>query len=82
MRANPLDKAALPESVTSLRSIFMKSVVTLRDLDAGSVLQASDLGSKKPGSGIPANDLSQLLGRRLARSVKRDQLLHWDDLED
>ena len=82
MRANPLDKAALPESVTSLRSIFMKSVVTLRDMDAGSVLQASDLGSKKPGSGIPANDLPQLLGRRLARSVKRDQLLHWDDLED
>ena len=82
MRAAPLDKAALPESVTNLRGIFMKSVVALRDLDAGTVLQASDLGSKKPGSGIPANDLSRLLGRKLARRVERDTLLAWEDLED
>ena len=82
MRANPLDKAALPASVTGLRSIFMKSVVAARDLKAGHVLQAGDLDSKKPGSGIPANDLPQLLGRTLARDVAADALLSFEDLED
>ena len=81
-RAHPVDKSTVPPEVAELRSIFMKSVVALRDLDAGTVLQASDLGSKKPGSGIPANDLPQLLGRKLARRVERDALLAWEDLED
>ncbi|MCH7563552.1 MAG: N-acetylneuraminate synthase, partial [Gemmatimonadetes bacterium] len=32
MRANPVSKDELPDSVTSLRSIFMKSVVVRDDL--------------------------------------------------
>ena len=81
MRRHPLDKARLPESVTSLRGIFMKSVVAARDLAAGTVLAAEHLGSKKPGSGIPANELPKLVGRRVRRDVARDALIAWDDLE-
>ena len=80
MRANPLDKGNLPESVTSLRGIFMKSVVAAEDLAEGTVLEARHLTSKKPGSGIPANDLPSLLGRRLVRAVARDTLLSSDDI--
>ncbi len=80
MRANPLDKDNLPDSVTSLRGIFMKSVVATEDLAEGTVLEASHLTTKKPGSGIPANDLPALLGRRLVRSVVRDALLSRDDI--
>jgi N,N'-diacetyllegionaminate synthase len=81
MRANPGDKDALPESVTSLRDIFMKSVVAARDLEKGTVLSPEDLTSKKPGTGIPARDVHTLIGRRLRRSLERDELLHRDDLE-
>ena len=81
MRRHPLDKARLPESVTSLRGIFMKSVVAARDLAAGTVLAAEHLGSKKPGCGIPANELPKLVGRRVRRDVARDALIAWDDLE-
>jgi N-acetylneuraminate synthase len=80
MRANPLDKGNLPESVTSLRGIFMKSVVAAEDLVEGTVLEARHLTTKKPGSGIPANDLPSLLGRRLVRAVARDTLLSADDM--
>jgi len=82
MRAHPGDKATLPESVTSLRDIFMKSVVAARDLEKGSVLTPDDLTSKKPGTGIPAKDVDRLIGGRLRRSLERDELLHTDDLED
>ena len=81
MRAKPADKANLPESVTSLRDIFMKSVVAARDLERGTVLTPDDLTSKKPGTGIPAKDVHSLIGRRLLRSLERDDLLQLDDLE-
>jgi N-acetylneuraminate synthase len=82
MRANPGDKASLPESVTSLRDIFMKSVVAAEDLEKGAVLRTEDLTTKKPGTGIPANQLGRLVGRRLRRSIRCDELLSLDDLEE
>ena len=81
MRANPTDKNELPESVTSLRGIFMKSVVARDDLPAGTVLREEHLATKKPGSGIPAGELPSLVGRRLRRAVDRDTLLSLEDLE-
>jgi N-acetylneuraminate synthase len=81
MRASPAEKSALPESVTGLRAIFMKSVVAVADLPAGSVLGPEHLTTKKPGTGIPARELPSLIGRRLARPVARDALLSVDDLE-
>jgi N-acetylneuraminate synthase len=80
MRAHPVDKAALPESVRALRQIFMKSAVAARDLPAGHVLSEADLAAKKPGSGIPAAEIPTLAGRRLARAVEKDALLSREDL--
>jgi N,N'-diacetyllegionaminate synthase len=82
MRATPCDKESLPEAVTSLRDIFMKSVVAADDLEAGTVLRPENLTTKKPGTGIPARDCHALVGRRLRRSVARDSLLSMDDLEE
>ena len=81
MRAHPGRKSDLPESVTSLRQIFMKSVVAARNLPAGTTLRQEDLRAKKPGSGIPANELPSLVGRRLRRAVAADELLRREDLE-
>jgi N-acetylneuraminate synthase len=81
MRANPANKDKLPKSVTSLRGIFMKSVVVRDDLPAGTVLREEHLTTKKPGSGIPAGELPSLVGRRLRNAVDRDTLLTPEDLE-
>lgn len=81
MRAHPVRKDDLPESVRALRSIFTKSAVLARDLPAGAVLGPRDLVARKPGSGIPANRIPALAGRRLARAVRRWALLREDDLE-
>jgi N-acetylneuraminate synthase len=81
MNAHPVSKDNMPESVSSLRAIFTKSVVATTDLERGTVLESAHLTSKKPGSGIPANDLPSLIGRTLARDVARDKLLSHEDLE-
>ena len=81
MRAAPVDKAAIPDTVAPLRDIFLKSVVARRDLAAGTTLEREHLTTKKPGTGIPASAFESVLGRTLARDVLHDVPLVEDDLE-
>ena len=80
-RAVAVDKDEAARELEPMRRLFMKSVVARRPLAAGTVLARGDLASKKPGTGIPAERLDALVGRRLARDVTADALLSEDDLE-
>ncbi|HYT32619.1 MAG TPA: N-acetylneuraminate synthase family protein, partial [Thermoanaerobaculia bacterium] len=81
MTANPLDKDDSARETAPLHDLFTKSVVARVDLPAGTVLKAEHLAAKKPGTGIPAGRLPEILGARLARAVTADQLLSEGDLE-
>jgi N-acetylneuraminate synthase len=81
MNASPVDKNALAGEMAPLRKLFTKSVVARNDLPAGTVLGEEHLSVKKPGAGIPAARLPELLGARLRRSVRADELLSEVDLE-
>jgi len=72
---HPADKDQAARDATQLRQIFTKSIVASHALTAGAVLGLDDLAVKKPGTGIPANRLPDLLGRRLRRSVEEDEIL-------
>lgn len=63
-----------------VQKVSRQSVCAVRDLPAGHVLTRSDLDVKRPGTGIPARQLDGVVGRRLARPVKDDHLLHTEDL--
>jgi N,N'-diacetyllegionaminate synthase len=78
--ASPVDKEAMAADLGPLRRMFTKSVVARRELAAGAVLCAEDLTVKKPGTGIPAARLPELIGRRLRVAVATDQLLQESDL--
>ncbi|GJL66930.1 MAG: N-acetylneuraminate synthase [Nitrospirales bacterium] len=81
MKSNPIEKTILPPDIASLRDIFMKSIVAKDDVVEGTILTREHLTAKKPGTGIPPSQLSQVLGRRLRRSVKRDACILLEDLE-
>jgi N-acetylneuraminate synthase/N,N'-diacetyllegionaminate synthase len=59
------------------RLVARRSLVAARDLPSGHVLLEGDLLVKRPGTGIPPAQEARLLGRRLRRAVKRDDLLSW-----
>jgi N,N'-diacetyllegionaminate synthase len=80
MKAHPVDKEAMAAELAPMRNLFTKSVVARMDLPAGTLLQEAHLTMKKPGTGIPAARLPELIGRTLRRPVKADQLLHESDL--
>jgi N,N'-diacetyllegionaminate synthase len=79
--ANPVDKDGLAVEMEPLRRMFTKSVVARIDLEAGTVLAEEHLAAKKPGGGIPAARMPELVGRRLARAVGADEPLRSEDLE-
>jgi len=81
MREHPVDKNMMAEQVRPLRRLFTKSAVATADLPAGTVLCENHLTFKKPGTGIGAERIGEILGRRLRRTVPADTLLSEEDLE-
>ena len=82
MMTHPVQKDAAANDLAPLRALFTKSIVARADLPAGTVLTMDDLTAKKPGTGIPASRLPELLGARLRRSVHADEQLQPDDVEE
>lgn len=79
IKANPVDKDSVAESLAPMRDLFTKSVVAREDLPAGTILKETHLTAKKPGTGLPASRLKELIGHTLARPVKADQILQRAD---
>jgi N-acetylneuraminate synthase len=75
MLAHPLDKESMAAELTDLKVIFGKSLVAARDLPAGHALGAADVALKKPGTGIPAARLNDVLGRRLKQAITANTFL-------
>lgn len=78
--ANPVDKETMAAELGELRRTFTKSVVARTDLRAGAILREEDLALKKPGAGIPAAQLRDVIGRQLRVAIKADQMIRESDL--
>lgn len=64
-----------------VRFVSRQSLCAVRDLPAGHVLREQDLTVKRPGSGIPAARFDAVVGSRLTRAVKQNNLLTPDDID-
>jgi N-acetylneuraminate synthase len=81
MKNSPVNKDAVADRMTGMKNIFEKSIVSVCDISAGTLLTNEMLSVKKPGTGIPARRLGEIIGRRVARNVAKDTLLQEDDLD-
>jgi len=81
MKASPLDKDGLSNELAPLRTLFTKSIVVLEDLPVGTRLNESHLTLKKPGTGIPAVRIKEVVNRVLKRDVRKNSLLSEEDLD-
>jgi len=76
---HPVDKDEMAVQLREMRLLFTKSVVARVDLPAGTLLREEHLAAKKPGTGIPAAHIGEVIGRRLAHAVLADDLLRLED---
>ena len=65
------------ENVSSVR----RSLAAATDLAAGTTLERAMLTALRPGTGIPAARIGDVLGRRLRRAIARHEFLDAADLE-
>lgn len=72
--ANPVSKDDLGD-VREMKAIFEKSVVSVRPISKGSTITADMVAVKKPGTGIPAAKLDQVIGSRVLVDIPADVLI-------
>lgn len=74
------DKKKVHSQEQTIRAWAHRSVVSIRDIPAGAVITDEMVWTKRPGTGIPAKHLEEVIGRRAARDLPKDRLIAWDDL--
>src|SRR5207247_1020976 len=77
--AAPVDKDAEAGALADMKEIFEKSVVSSREIPAGAVISREMVAAKKPGTGIPARRLDEIVGLRARRDIAADTVLTEDD---
>jgi N-acetylneuraminate synthase len=80
MLASPVDKDDV-EPFRAMKAVFEKSVVSCADIAAGTTIERHMLTVKKPGTGIPARRLVELVGRRARVDIPADTVLGEADVD-
>ena len=70
----------LSEAEMKQRKFFRRSIITKRNLKKGKILKEKDIDFKRPGTGIPPNELKHVLGTKVNRDIAIDKLILWEDL--
>lgn len=60
---------------------FRRSLYFVADLPAGTVVEASHIRRIRPGFGLAPKHFDAVIGRRLAKAVRRGDAVSWDSME-
>jgi N-acetylneuraminate synthase len=71
---------AIQPGEQEVRNMALHSVVSIRDIAAGATIAAADVWAKRPGTGIPARHLGEVIGKKAKQTIPKDSLIRWDDL--
>ena len=63
------------------RENMRRSVVAAKDLVKGTVLTKADLILKRPGTGISADKIDSVIGKKLINDIEADKLILESDIE-
>ena len=59
---------------------FRRSIVSSKKLEKGDVLDIQSVDVKRPGTGIPADQIQHIIGRKVNKNIEEDELIFWKDL--
>lgn len=70
------------EAENAVYKFARASIVADAELPAGHVIRAEDIWARRPGNGdIPGYEFDHVVGKKLKRSVTRNEQLSWSDFE-
>jgi N,N'-diacetyllegionaminate synthase len=76
------DEKRVHELETPIRAWARRSVVSIVDIPEGTKIGPEMVWTKRPGTGIPAKDLDDVVGRTARRSIPANHLITWDELDE
>jgi len=76
---NPVSKDEMTIKLNDMKHVFEKSIVAKFNLKKGKIITFEDLAFKKPGEGLKPKYYKKLLGKRLIKDIKEDQILKEED---
>ena len=65
----------------SIREWAFRSLVSTQFIGAGQKLNDEMIWSKRPGTGIPAYQMDEVIGRKTKKNIPKNTLIAWDDLD-
>ena len=74
------ERVVLPAELDK-RKDMRRSVVSARDLKAGHIIGLTDLDLKRPGTGIPADKISMIVGKTIKNNIEKDILISVENLK-
>ncbi len=72
-------KKKLSSETINVKKVATKSCVTKKDLKKNTLLKKSDVCFKRPGTGIPPNQLEKYIGKKLNKDILRDRVIKTKD---
>jgi len=73
---SPIKK--ITESEKNLYKLARRSIIAVKKIAAGKVIERSDLIIKRPGYGIPPKFLNIIIGREARKDIDEDDIITWD----
>ena len=75
------DEKILHEQEIQVKDWAHHSVVAVKDIKKGEIINKEMISVKRPGSGIPAKNLEKLYGMKACVDLKINSILQWSDIE-
>lgn len=80
MRDSNVDKSDVSR-YQQMKDIFQKSVTAKQEIPAGAIISADMLAIRKPGTGIPAAEIQEVIGKQAVTSIRADSVINRSDLK-
>ena len=63
------------------RNDYLKSVVAIKNLKIGDLINSKDIKLLRPGIGIPPSEYEKVIGKRVKKNIDKWEAINWSDLE-
>jgi len=73
-------KRVVSNSEKEKKNKFRRSIVAASAMKKGHIISDEDLDFKRPGTGIAPDQSELLVGKKLLRDIREDELISWNDL--
>jgi len=79
--SHPVDKNKPSKKILATKKLFTRSLFSSEDLLPGMLLEEKHTRLKKPAGGLSSSDLPQLLGKKITKRIKFDEMLGKEHFE-